>query len=167
VNQLDALLLLLLVPFTLRGWWRGFCRESLALVGLFGGVLAAVAGSPALAKLLLAQHVVPAVAAHAVAWVAIFLGTWVAAALLGLITDRLARALFLGGFNRLAGAAFGLMKGAAILGFALLLAEQVAPSPSLTKVIAASRLGRPLEQIAGSVVERGRELGTGSAERHA
>src|SRR4029450_2019408 len=37
VSPLDALLLILIVSFALRGWWRGFCRETLALIGLVGG----------------------------------------------------------------------------------------------------------------------------------
>ena len=34
MNQLDALLLLLLTPFALRGYWRGFCREIFGLGGI-------------------------------------------------------------------------------------------------------------------------------------
>jgi membrane protein required for colicin V production len=89
------------------------------------------------------------------------------AALVGRIADGIARALLLGGVNRVAGALFGCAKGAAVLGFALLLCEQVAPSSALRHIIASSRLGRPLEQIAGSVVQKGRQLGGGTGERQA
>jgi membrane protein required for colicin V production len=85
----------------------------------------------------------------------------------GALADRLVRAMFLGGVNRLAGAAFGAAKGAVLLGFGLLLAEHSLPSTSLGAVIARSRLGRPLEQLAGSVVERGRGLRTVPAEHAA
>src|SRR5207249_2504835 len=47
VNQVDALLVVLLVPFALRGYVRGFCRESVGLVGLLAGGLAAAAWGPA------------------------------------------------------------------------------------------------------------------------
>jgi len=167
VSPLDALLLILLVPFAVRGWWRGFCRETLALIGLVVGALGAAAAGPQLASVLRARTVLPPVAALPVAWALIFLAAWVTAAFLGLVADRLARALLLGGLNRLAGALFGSVKGAALLGFALLLAEQVVPSPALTKVIAASRLGRPLEQVAVGVVRTGRELGAAPVERRA
>jgi membrane protein required for colicin V production len=167
VNQLDALLLILLVPFALRGWWRGFCRETLALAGLFGGALAAAAGGPEVAALLVERHLLPPAAALPVAWASLFVAAWMIAALLGLVADRLARALLLGGVNRIAGAVFGSLKGAALLGFALLLAEHATASPRLTKVIAASRLARPLEQMAGSVVATGRQLGGAPAERRA
>jgi membrane protein required for colicin V production len=167
VNPLDALLLILLVPFAFRGYFRGFCRETLGLVGVFGGVLAAAAAGPDVAEALLDRHVLPGVAAWPVAWAAIFCATFLLASLAGRIADGLARALLLGGVNRAAGALFGCAKGAAVLGFALLLFEQLAPSSSLTKIIAASRLGRPLEQIAGSVVQKGRELGAATGERQA
>ena len=166
MSPLDALLLVLLVPFALRGWWRGFCRETLALAGLVGGALAAAAAGPELAKVFLARHLIPAPAALPAAWATIVLGACVVAALVGRIADRLVRALLLGGVNRVAGALFGAAKGAALLGFALLLAEQLAASPALTQAIAGSRLGRPLEQMAGTVIHTGRELGP-PAERRA
>jgi membrane protein required for colicin V production len=166
VNPLDALLLILLVPFAFRGYFRGFCRETLGLVGVFGGALAAAAAGPDLANALLDRHALPAIAAWPVAYAAIFLAAFLLAALAGRAADVLARALLLGGVNRVAGALFGCAKGAAVLGFALLLCEHFVPSSSLTEVIAASRLGRPLEQIAGSVVQKGRQLGA-AAERQA
>jgi len=165
VNPLDALLLVLLVPFAFRGYFRGFCRETLGLIGLVGGVLAAGAAGPDLARALLAERALPGWAAAPVAYAAIFLAAMLVAALLGRIADGVARALLLGGVNRLAGALFGCAKGAAVLGFALLVFEQVAPSSALRNVIASSRLGRPLEQIAGTVVQKGRQLGAAGAER--
>jgi membrane protein required for colicin V production len=167
VSPLDVLLLVLLVAFAVRGWWRGFCRETLGLAGLFGGVLAAAAGGPQLAQALISRQLLPPELALVAAWAAIFLATWVLASLLGRLADRLARALFLGGVNRVAGALFGSAKGAALLGFVLLFAEHLLPSPALSKAVAASRLGRPLEQIAGSVVATGRELGSAPPERRA
>ena len=165
MNQLDALLLVVVVAFGLRGWWRGFCRETLALVGLFGGALAAAAAGPQVASAIVARKLLPAQVALPVAWAAVFLAAWVVAAVVGHLADRIARALFLGGVNRAGGAVFGCLKGAVMLGFALLLIEHAFPSSRVTDVIATSRLGRPLEHIADSVVATGRELG--AAERRA
>jgi membrane protein required for colicin V production len=167
MSPLDVLLVVLLVAFAARGWWRGFCRETLGLAGLFGGVLAAAAAGPQLAAALLSRRLLPPELALVAAWAALFLGTWLLASLVGRLADRLARALFLGSVNRFAGALFGSAKGAALLGFVLLLAEHLLPSPALSKAVAASRLGRPLEQIAGSVVATGRELGAAPPERRA
>jgi membrane protein required for colicin V production len=165
VNQLDALLLVVVVAFGLRGWWRGLCRETLALVGLFGGALAASAAGPQVAGAIVARKLLPPPVALPVAWAAVFLAAWVVAGIVGHVADRVARAFFLGGVNHAAGALFGSLKGAVLVGFALLLVEHAFPSPHLEEVIATSRLGRPLEHIADSVVATGRELG--AAERRA
>jgi membrane protein required for colicin V production len=158
VNQVDALLLVLLVPPALRGWWRGFCREGFGLAGVLGGALAAAAGAGPFAALLVAREALPPVVAFPAAAAAIFLAVAAAATLAGALVDRLARALLLGGANRAAGAGFGALKGAAVLGFALLLADRLAPSPALAHLIASSTLGPPLMQLASGVLEIGRDL---------
>ncbi len=167
MNQLDVLLLVLLVPFAFRGFSRGLCRESFGLAGMIAGVLAAGALGGQMAKVLLDERLVTPGAAQPVGWVAVFAGVWLLGAILGRIADRLVRALMLGGLNRLAGTLFGAAKGAALLGFTLHLIEQTAPASGMSRVIAASRLGRPLEQVAGRVAERGRELGIAPAGQHA
>src|SRR5262249_18905063 len=153
---------MLLVPFALRGWWRGLCRETLAIAGLVGGTLAAAALGPSLADVLAVRRLVPPAATLPVAWAAILLAACLVAAVAGRIADRIARALMLGGVNRLAGALFGSVKGAALLGFMLLLVEHVAPSPAVTPGRGAAGPGRPLGGPAGSVAATGRELGTSS-----
>ena len=159
MSSLDALLVALLVAFAVRGWWRGFCRETAALVGIFAGVLAAAARGEQLAHAFVVHRALPAAAALPVAWVAIFVAVCAVASLLGRLAEWLARALFLGGANRVAGVLFGCAKGATVLGFGLLLTEHALPESGLARAIAASRLGRPLERIAGGVVATGRGLG--------
>ena len=53
----------------------------------------------------------------------------------------------------------------ALLGFTLLLIEQTAPASRLSRMIAESELGRPLEHMAGTVAETGRELGIAPGAR--
>jgi membrane protein required for colicin V production len=163
VNQLDAVLLVLLVPFALRGYWRGFCREGLGLVGLFAGAFAAAAFGPRLAEALIAHQVWWPAAALPLAYLVIFTAVWMAAAVLGMVADRIARALFLGGVNRIGGAILGSAKGAAVLGFILLLAAR---APGMADTIETSRLGRPLMQLAGSVLDTGHLLHERSAGQH-
>src|SRR5437879_2141996 len=59
MNQLDVLLLVLLLPFTFRGYSRGFCREAFGLAGSIAGVLAAGAVGPAAAKVLPDERLAP------------------------------------------------------------------------------------------------------------
>ena len=158
LNQVDALLAVLLVPFALRGYWRGFCREGFGLAGLLGGVLLAAAVGLSLADALVARHLLPMLAAAPAAYAALFLGTVVVAHLLGALTDRLVRVLPLGSLNRTAGALVGVLRGATFLGFGLLLVVRFAPSSSLSEVVAASTLGRPLTRLAAGVLQTGRGL---------
>jgi membrane protein required for colicin V production len=155
VNQVDTLLLVLLIPFALRGYWRGFCRESLGLAGLIGGAAAAATFSPRLAASLVARHLLSPLPARPVAFAAIFVAVTLAANIAGLIADRLVRALLLGGVNRSAGALFGFAKGAALCGFLLLLLEHLVPSPALTEEIDHSRLGQPLVHFASTLLRAG------------
>src|SRR5205809_4978058 len=159
MNQLDVLLLVLLLPFTFRGYSRGLCREAFGLAGSIAGVLAAGVAGPAAAKVLLDERLAPPVAAQPLGWAVVFGGTWVVAALLGRIAERLASALLLGGFIRVAGMLFGSAKAAALMGFTLLLIERAAPASAVSQKIAESKLGRPLEHMAGTVAEAGHALG--------
>jgi len=153
MNQLDVLLLVLFLPFTFRGYFRGLCREIFGLAGAIAGVLAAGAVGPAAAKVLLHEHLAPPVAAQPLGWALVFVGTWVVAALLGL--------------NRFAGMLFASAKGAALMGFTLLLIERAAPASAVSRMIAESELGRPLEHMAGTVAETGQALGILPGEQHA
>lgn len=163
MNPLDALLLVLLVPFALRGYWRGFCREGLGLVGLFVGAFAAAGFGPGLAESLVASKFGPAYVAVPVAYMVIFTAVWVLASVTGMIADRIARALFLGGVNRVGGAVLGSAKGATLLGFLLLFAAR---APGMADTIERSHLGRPLMQLAGSVLGGGSFLHERTAGQH-
>ena len=167
MNQLDVLFLVLLLPFVFRGYFRGLCREAFGLAGSIAGVLAAGAKGTALAHILLDEHLAPPVAAQPLGWAAIFVGTWVVAGLLGRIAERLASALLLGGLNRFAGMLFASAKGAALMGFTLLLIERAAPGSAVSRKIAESELGRPLERMAGTVAEAGQALGIVPGGQHA
>src|SRR5438552_15592577 len=115
MNQLDVLLLVLFLPFTFRGYFRGLCREIFGLAGSIAGVIAAGAVGPAAAKVLLDEHLVPPVAAHPLGWAVVFVGTWVGAALLGRVADRLASAVPLAGRHPFAGMLFASARGTAPL----------------------------------------------------
>ena len=158
MNRLDAILLLALGLFALRGYWRGFLRESFGLLGLVGGALAAAAGSAPLAAELEARQLLPSLLALPVAGVALFLLVYLSALLSGILAERIAHAILLGGLNRVAGVAFGVAKGAALLGFALIFVQRLRPPPGLTQLIADSRLGAPLSAFATGVIHAGQLL---------
>src|SRR2546430_16531504 len=63
MNQLDVLLLVLFLPFTFRGYFRGLCREIFGLAGAIAGVLAAGAPGAAAAEGPPPRHPAPPAAA--------------------------------------------------------------------------------------------------------
>jgi uncharacterized membrane protein required for colicin V production len=136
---------------------RGVFRETMGLAGVvLGGVGAAAFWQPGSAFLQRALSVRP-LTGQILAAVLIFTAVNLIAHLAAIVGERAARLLFLGGVMRLAGAIVGLGKGAAILGFALLLLRSYAPLPGVTQAIGASSLGEPLTEVAESVLR----LGTG------
>ncbi len=155
MNGVDAALALFLAVCALRGYWRGFLRESFGLLALIVGVAAAMqlAGISAV----VVQHPLhlPAPVATGVAFVAIFLIVHTVINLMGVLLDRLVGALFLRGINRLAGAAFGAGKAAAVLALIMLFFHLFPVIPKLDGEIMSSSLGRPLVSAASDVVRRG------------
>ena len=120
MNPLDILLCLLLAYSVIRAAMNGFLRELFTLAGLLLGFPLACAfyhqGAHALAGLI----TTPALAELA-AFLSILIGATIGASLLGRLFRRGARTVGLGVFDRLAGALFGLLRGA-VIGGALLVA---------------------------------------------
>ncbi|MFC6646906.1 CvpA family protein [Granulicella cerasi] len=120
MNPLDWLLITLLAYSTIRAAFRGFAREAFALAGLLVGFVAACWGYQALA-LKLKGLINAAPIAQLAAFFVILAGVMIVATLLGHLVRRTASAVGLGFFDRLGGAAFGLVRGA-VFGGAFLLA---------------------------------------------
>ncbi len=161
MNQMDVVLLVLLVPFALRGLFRGLLREAAALVGLVVGVVVAADRWAELAPVLVDRFGVSPQTASIVAPAAVFLAVYLAAVLIGALAHRLARTLFLGPVDRTAGFVFGAAKGAAVCGFALLVAQRLVPGPTLSELIAGSRVAMPLMQMASTIAQHGGPLAAG------
>jgi membrane protein required for colicin V production len=156
VNRIDAVLLVLLLPFAFRGYSRGFLREGLGIAGVIGGALAASAGWEQLGATMAARGWFSPMAASVVAVALLFVSTYVLAQLLGIGLDHALRSMRLGGINRFAGVAFGIAKGGAILGLGLLVLVRFAP-PTLQERVRASALGEPLIRLATFVLDASRQ----------
>lgn len=152
MNGVDLALGILLSVCALRGYWRGFFRETFGLLALIGGVAAAVEFA-ALGAAMLQQYVhLPAAVDAGLAFVAIFVVVHTGINLVGVLLDRLTGALFLRGLNRLGGALLGAGKGAAVLGLVLLFLHLFPVIPELDGQIMSSTIGRPLVSAAGNVI---------------
>jgi membrane protein required for colicin V production len=165
VNRLDVALLALLALFAVRGFLRGFLRESFGLIGLVAGALAAARFGDTAAEWLRHHAAVPPEVELLAGWLAVGLAVWLVAVILGRVAEGMARALYLAGLNRVAGVVIGSAKGAALLAIGLLLAER--HSPGIRQQIAASRIGRPLVELAREAIETTRRVGPAPAGGHA
>ena len=149
MNRIDVFLAILLALFALRGFWRGFSREFFGFVGLIGGLV--VAGLSYAQAVPYVPPSVPESMRPIASFVAIFVAFDLVAKLAGALVHRLLGALFLSPVNRIAGALFGAMKGAAMAGIVLLLVQVYVPAPVLGSELDQSRLAAPLLDLAGEI----------------
>ncbi len=131
LTPLDWLLVLVLVWSVVLAFVRGLLRELAALAGLVVGLLVATRYYPPFAGWLGAWISSP-MAADAVAFFLLLAGVGLLAAVLGRVLRRSASAIGLGLPDRVAGAAFGAIRGA-LLGLLIVLTAQ-SLSPRLPAV---------------------------------
>ncbi|MEW6387092.1 MAG: CvpA family protein [Thermodesulfobacteriota bacterium] len=129
MNLLDLGILVLLALITVRGYYRGLFQELSVLAGVVGGLLAA-----AHTYLLVAARLQPWIKnptyARILAFILVLVGVYWFARILGYLLQRILYHLYLDLFDRLLGAFFALVKGALLLGFALMLLGVVLPRSS-------------------------------------
>jgi membrane protein required for colicin V production len=127
MNLLDLGILVILVLVTLRGYFRGLFQELAVLVGLVGGILVAARTYLEVAALLL-PLVKSLYWAQGLAFALVLVVFYWGVRLLSYVLQHLLYHLYLDVFDRLLGAFFALLKGALILGLALLLVGMAVPS---------------------------------------
>jgi membrane protein required for colicin V production len=151
MNTVDLVLVIVLAVFALRGYWRGFFRESFGLLALFGGVAVALRLA-SVGAAWLEPYGGPLVVREGVAFVLTFVVTHASINLVGFLLDQMAGAASVGGLNRAAGVAVGAGKGGALAAFVLLFLHLFPLAPTLDARLKESRLAPPFVQIAGSVI---------------
>lgn len=150
------ILTIVLILFALRGFWRGFSREFFGFIGLIGGVAVAAASYASAESYVPTSF--PESARPILAFAGVFFAVDLAANLIGSIVHRVFGVFFLSPVNRLAGAVFGTVKGAALASIALLLVRAYAPTPGLVSEFEASTLAAPLIGLADEVGHSARPM---------
>jgi membrane protein required for colicin V production len=129
MNLLDLGIIVLLGLVTVRGYYRGLFQELAVLAGLVGGVLVA-----AHTYLLLAPHFQPwlkdPVHARILAFALVLVVVYWLTRLLAHFLQKILYYLYLDFFDRLLGGFFALVKGALLIGFALMFLSLVLPRDS-------------------------------------
>ena len=143
------ILTIVLILFALRGFWRGFSREFFGFIGLIGGV--AVAAATYAAAEAYVPTSFPERSRPILSFAGVFFAVDLVANLIGAIVHRVFGVFFLSPVNRLAGAVFGTVKGAALASIALLLVRAYTPTPGLVSELEGSRFAGPLMGLADEV----------------
>ncbi len=128
MNWVDAVMLAFLALSVLVGLWRGLAREMLGLAAWVVAALLATryyGWAVPFADRFVEDGVIADVLAFTAVFVVILIGLSIAASLL----SRLVRLSLLGGIDRVLGAAFGLVRGAAFLVLAYILFAAALPGP--------------------------------------
>ena len=133
VNTFDVLLLVLVGLLVLLGVVRGLTRLLIGVGALVAAFMLAAQFHWQVAVSMVRVVEMPEPVANLVAYLAIFLGTMLAGALVASALGRLLRATMLGWADRLAGGAVGLV--AALLAAALVILPVVAYAPSGAAVL--------------------------------
>jgi membrane protein required for colicin V production len=152
MNGVDLAIILALVAFALRGYGRGFFRESFGLVALIAGVAAALRFSTAGTIMLQERLPLPPVAQTGVVFVGIFVLGYTVVNLIGVLVDRLVAGSRPWVINRLAGTVLGVAKGSVVLAVGLLFLHLLPLVPTADAHIMASAIGRPMVTAASDVL---------------
>ena len=143
MNWLDIAIVLIVLASVISGVIRGLARELVALTALLGGTLTALWWYPELARYVEPYTSIPAVAgfiSFSLIVILFLLTGWV----VGRLLLMLVKAAGLRWFDRLLGAAFGLLRGVLTSAVVVLALVAFLPGPSPAESVARSRLAPPV-----------------------
>jgi len=115
MNYIDILILIILVIAAVKGFIDGFIKEFASLAALILGVWAAIKFSDFTAAKLYDFFDMTGKYTGLIAFIITFIVVVIAIHFIGMIIDRLVKAISLGFINRLLGLAFGVFKSILIL----------------------------------------------------
>ncbi len=161
MNRLDIAIIIVVMIFAVRGFWRGFLRECFALVGLIAGIAAAIMFSDGVAAALTEWVKLPPPACAAIAFLGIFLVLQTTITVVGILLDRITKSVFVGGLNRTAGACFAIAKTGVVIAFVLLFLHLFPVVPKFDDQVASSSIARPMVSAAGTIIRAGLRVAGG------
>jgi membrane protein required for colicin V production len=158
LSAIDIGILGILGLFLIKGAIRGLLKEVCSLLGLvLGGVFAFTFHVP-LAQALQDTFGFPAQLCVWGSFVAIFLLVTIVFSVVGFLLHRFIRLVFLGGFNRMAGAVFGTVQGVVLLSMIVLALNSSVVPKSARRMMGDSQLAPPFEQLGQSIFLGSKEL---------
>jgi membrane protein required for colicin V production len=158
VNIVDVILLVLFFLFGLRGYFKGFFRETCSLAGLTVGFITAVRYNDTVAALGQEYWSVSPLILKGASFIAIFFVIYFLLNLVGWALHHSEKFLFLQTLNRAGGIAIGIVKGAAVMALVVFVMSSASWIPGSAKEkFKASVLVPPLSQFAEGIIRIGKE----------
>lgn len=158
MSFIDIGILGILGVFLLKGVLRGLLREVCSLLGLvLGGVFAFTFHLP-LAQILQDSFHLPAQVCVWGSFLSIFLLVVIVFGVFGFVLHRFVNLVFLGGFNRVAGALFGLVQGVVLLSMIVLALNSSVVPKSARTMLRDSQLAPPFVTLGESIFTGSRGL---------
>lgn len=158
MSFIDIGILIILGLFLLKGVIRGLLKEICSLLGLIlGGVFAFTFHLP-LAQTLQDSFDLPAQVCVWGSFVAIFLLVVIVFGVIGFLLHRFVKLVFLGGFNRFAGALFGMVQGVVLLSVIVLALNSTVAPKSVHRMMGRSQLAPPFAQLGQSIFSGSKDL---------
>lgn len=149
----DAGLLFILLPAAVRGAWRGFFRESFALLGLLAGLYLACSATTSIALEIQAKFGLQGTTdepLRGVVFVGLFLGASVVGSLIGFALERAFGGVVSGTVSRMAGSVVGAAKAGMVSAILLLFLHLFVPG--VYGIVQSSVLGRTFVVAASNVL---------------
>ena len=133
INLLDIIILIPLLLFAWQGYRKGFIVEVATLAALLLGIYFALYFSDYAATLLVKYFTIDEQYLAAVSFIVTFIVVVIAVIAIGKIVQKFIDLLLLGFLNKLAGAVFGLLKGALLISILLVIINYFDPGQNLIK----------------------------------
>jgi membrane protein required for colicin V production len=158
MNPVDIAILVVLGLFLVKGAWRGLLREVCSLAGLIlGGFLGFSFHGP-LGQIMTESFRLPPTLADIASFLLLFVLTVIFFGVLGFLLSKFVKLIFLGGFNRVAGAVFGVGEGALLIAVVLFVSTMGGTPRFLQPLLKDSQLAPPFIQLGQQAFETSRHI---------
>lgn len=165
MNYIDIILIIPIIWFSYQGFRKGFIIELASLVALILGIYAALYFSGYAADFLVNNFDIGADYIPVISFIITFIAVVFLVYLVGKILERVVDMVALGFINKLAGAVFGLLKGAVLLSIVILIIHHFNDDLISKEKKKGSFLYPPVEGIAPTLWNSLKELNDPTIEK--
>ena len=149
----DYIILGVLAFFLIKGLFKGLINQVMSIAGMIAGLILAWKFYPPVSEFGTGAGI-PQTVSMTISFILIYAAVVFIAKFLGKTLHKLAKALFLGWINRLAGAVFGFIEGLLLITILLVLVSFTPMNKELDKVREVSPVLTMMQQIAAPFSEK-------------